>query len=195
MIRSNTMAGTRRVPVEGILFSTCTPRCAHKLMGGWAGQGSCMAWLSHLHLSSPPADPTTVVKVMGPMESKLAMLSRRGGRLAFLSCSLRVMGPMTCVPSEFFSVLRIQDPTLLETLQKPACRNLLTAGSVTTMLLAVSSAQDQTKAGARVRVMSRWSLNLVRVGARTEAIPIVLVEGENISLRQFRCGDDGTLGK
>lgn len=86
-----------------------------------------------------------------------------------------MIGPMTRVPSVVFSVFLTQDWTLPETLLKPACRNLLTAGSVMTTLLAVSSAHDQMKVGARVRVMSRWSLSLVSVGARTEATPMTLV--------------------
>jgi len=133
--------------------------------------------LSYLHFSSPPVEPTTVVSVIGPSESKLAMVSRRWARVLFFPWSLRVIGPMTRVASDVFSELLIQYWTLPETLLNPACRNLLTAGSVTTMLLAVSSAHDQMKVGARVRVMSRWSLRLVSVGARAEAMPIVLVEG------------------
>ena len=61
--------------------------------------------------------------------------------------------------------------------QSAACRNFLTAGIVMTTLLAASSAQDQMKVGAMVRVMSRWSLSLASVGARTEATPMTLVTG------------------
>lgn len=85
------------------------------------------------------------------------------------------MGPMTRVPITVLSALFFQARTRSETLLKPACRNLLTAGSVMTTLLAVSSAQDQMKVGAMVRVMSRRSLSLVSVGARTEATPMTLV--------------------
>lgn len=87
------------------------------------------------------------------------------------------MGTRTRVPITVLSALFFQDSNRSETLLKPACRNWLTAGSVMTMLLAVSSAQDQMKVGARVRVMSRWSLSFVSVGARTEAMPITLVRG------------------
>lgn len=132
-----------------MLISFCLQTCAT-----WVSV-SC---LSYLHFSSPPPPPvelTTVVSVIGPSESKLAMVSRRCGRVLPLPMSLRVMGPMTCVPTAVFSVFLAQDCTLLVTLLKPACRNLLTAGSVTTTLLAVSSAHDQMKVGARLRVMSR----------------------------------------
>lgn len=61
------------------------------------------------------------------------------------------------------------------------------------MLLAVSSAQDQMKVGARVRVMSRWSLSLVSVGARTEATPMTLVKGSLFSIcgGRMRAGSCG----
>lgn len=84
------------------------------------------------------------------------------------------------MPSAVLSALFFQARALSESLLKPACRNLLTAGSVMTTLLAVSSAQDQMKVGASVLVMSRWSLSFVSVGARTEATPMTLVRGVHV---------------
>lgn len=84
------------------------------------------------------------------------------------------MGAKTRVPIIVLSALFFQARTRSATLLKPACRNWLTAGSVMTMLLAVSSAHDQMKVGAMDRVMSRRSLSLVSVGARTEATPMTL---------------------
>lgn len=139
--------------------------------------------LAHLHFSSAPVftESTAVVTVMGPSESKLATVSRRCGSVMFvLPCSLRWIGARIRVPITVLSALFFQARTRSETLLKPACRNWLTAGSVMTMLLAVSSAQDQMKVGARVPVMSRWSLSLVSVGARTEATPMTLKWGVHV---------------
>lgn len=109
--------------------------------------------VAYLHFSSAPVftELTAVVTVMGPSESKLAMVSRRWGRV-LLPWSLRCMGAMTRVPMTVLSALFFQARARSETLLRPACRNWLTAGSVMTMLLAVSSAQDQMKVGARVWV-------------------------------------------